>query len=196
MHLMPMPNRRSLLRRLFAPVIGRRRGFARDEDGAVAIEFAVLALPFFALIFAILETSLVFFAGQILDSAVQDASRKVRTGQAQTFDLAAFRGEICKGLYGLFDCTKLRIKVSAVSDYQSATVTNPIKPGCQSTGDPTECDWALAESFVAGAKNSIMLVQAYYKWPVMLNLPGFNFASQAGGTRLLAAVRVFSNEPF
>ncbi|WP_407649173.1 hypothetical protein [Devosia algicola] len=46
---------------------------------------------------AILETSLVFLSGQMLDSAVSDASRQIRTGQAvnATFNVADFRNLIC-----------------------------------------------------------------------------------------------------
>jgi hypothetical protein len=40
------------------------------------------------------------------------------------------------------------------------------------------------------------MVQAYYKWPVMLNFGGFNLQTAGDGTHLLSAVRVFSNEPF
>jgi Flp pilus assembly protein TadG len=195
-----MPKKRPWLRRLLVPVTGKRGGFARDEDGAVAIEFAVLALPFFALIFAILETSLVFFAGQILDSAVQDASRKIRTGQAQAMTVSSFRTEICNGLYGLFKCADLKVRVRPINSYDSSSTSigggSVIKSTCQATGDPADCDWTLTEEYNSGSGNSIILVEAYYKWPVMLNLPGFNLATQAGGTRLLAAVRVFSNEPF
>lgn len=185
------------LRRMFAPAIGRR-GFARNERGAVAVEFAILALPFFTLIFAILETSIVFLAGQILDSAVQDASRFIRTGQAQNSSWSAneFRTQVCDRLYGLFDCNNVKIKVSVVSNFASATVTNPIDPDCSLTSDPSDCNWTLTESYDDGAGSSVVLVQAHYKWPTVINLPGFNLATQAGNTRLLSAVRVFRNEPF
>src|SRR6185503_13859041 len=46
--------------------------FARRQDGAAAVEFGFVALPFFALLFAILETALVFFAGQSLEAAVSE----------------------------------------------------------------------------------------------------------------------------
>lgn len=182
---------------MLPPPIGRR-GFARNDRGAVAVEFAILALPFFTLIFAILETSIVFFAGQILDSAVQDASRFIRTGQAQnsSWGINEFRAQVCDRLYGLFDCDNVKIKVSVVSNFASATVTNPIDPDCSLTGDPSECDWTLTESYDDGTGSSVVLVQAYYKWPTVINLPGFNLATQAGNTRLLSAVRVFRNEPF
>jgi Flp pilus assembly protein TadG len=58
--------------------------FARHQDGAAAVEFALIAVSFLALLFAILETALVFFAGQTLESAASDAGRLIMTGQAQT----------------------------------------------------------------------------------------------------------------
>ena len=67
----------------------RRRGFARDDSGVTAIEFGLLALPFFSILGAILETSLVFLSGQVLESAVQDTSRLIRTGQAQVASVTA-----------------------------------------------------------------------------------------------------------
>jgi Flp pilus assembly protein TadG len=197
----PMHFRR-LLRRLFSPLIRGPRRFAQNERGAVAVEFAILALPFFTLIFAILETSIVFLAGQMLDSAVQDASRQVRTGQAQIadWDAADFQDAICDGLYGMFDCgagsTRMRVNVSIVSTFSSASVADPINPDCEPGGDEDDCSWTLAQSYDDGSGSSIVLVQAFYKWPTILNLPGFNLETQAGGNRLLSAVRVFRNEPF
>lgn len=190
---------RKIARRILRPFIGRR-GLARDEKGAVAIEFAILALPFFTLIFAILETSIVFLAGQILDSAVQDAARQIRTGQAQGagWNTDTFRQKVCDGLYGMFDCSaaKLKVRVSVVSSFSSATLTPPIDPDCSATSDEDECDWTIAQAFDGGLGSQVVLVQAYYKWPTIVNLPGFNLETQAGGTRLLSAIRVFVNEPF
>ena len=57
--------------------------FRRDEDGATAVEFGLIALPFIALMMATIEIALVFFAGQALETAVDTASRLIRTGQAQ-----------------------------------------------------------------------------------------------------------------
>ncbi len=186
-------------------MLGSRRGFARDEKGAVAVEFALLALPFFAIIFAILETSLVFFAGQILDSAVQDASRKVRTGQAQTaaevWEGEDFRAAVCDGLYSMFDCTKLGISVEVVSTFADAVIVTPVSEECaagivEEEEEEVDCDWTMEEEFLPGGGSEIVIVQAHYKWPTMIDLPGVNFATLGDGTRLLSAVRVFKNEPF
>jgi Flp pilus assembly protein TadG len=179
----------------------RWRAFCRDDEGATLIEFGILAIPFFTIIAAILETALIFLASQILDSAVQDASRSVRTGLAQSggFDEDLFRAEVCSGLYNLFDCTagdseRLRINVAVVGDFTSAAATYPLATGGGCTS--ASCPWALAGTYDDGDANSVVMVRAYYKWPTIVNLPGFNFATLPDGSRLLGATRVFKNEPF
>ena len=57
------------------------RRLVKREDGTVAIEFAFVAMPFFALLVATIETSLIFFAGQTLETAVADAGRMIMTLQ-------------------------------------------------------------------------------------------------------------------
>ena len=59
------------------------RRFVRANDGVTAVEFAIVATPFFALMFAIFETAFVFLGQQTLETAVANAARQVRTGQAQ-----------------------------------------------------------------------------------------------------------------
>jgi Flp pilus assembly protein TadG len=56
------------------------RRFVRQQDGSVAVEFSLVAIPFLGLTFAILETALVFFAGQTLETAVTDSARLIMTG--------------------------------------------------------------------------------------------------------------------
>ena len=189
-----------MLEWMLSPALRRAGRLARDESGATALEFAILALPFFTLVFAILETSLIFFSGQILDSATQDASRLVRTGQAQaaSFTVGNFRSAVCDRLYGLFDCNQLKINVAVVSDFTSATAPYPMQTGaeCTTSGSTTTCDWKLGDQFQPGEGGQVVLVQVYYKWPTVIKLPGFNFQDQPDGTRLLGAVRVFRNEPF
>lgn len=181
----------SLSRRVLGGLV--RRPFLRDQRGATAVEFGLLALPFFAIIGAILETSLVFLAGQVLDSAVGDASRQIRTGQAQQagFNTTKFEKLVCDELYGLFDCSKLYTSVTTINDFASATVSPPVDTSCS-----TSCTWTQPETFVPGQGSSTVLVQVYYKWPVILSIGGFDLANLGDRTRLLATVRVFRNEPF
>jgi Flp pilus assembly protein TadG len=175
---------------------------ARDESAATAVEFGILALPFFTIVFAILETAMVFLAGQVLDSAVNDSSRLIRTGQATLasgYTAAAYRNAICAGLYGMFDCTdpnKLKIKVTEIvagTFADAAPAPTPVNSTCQTTGN---CNLVITEAYQPGVGSSVVLVEAYYKWPTLVNLPMFNLATMPDGTRLLSAVRVFRNEPF
>jgi Flp pilus assembly protein TadG len=183
----------ALLRRIFGGTTKpSRRGFLRNDSGTTAIEFGILGIPFFALLAAILETSYVFLAGQILDTAVQDSARFIRTGQVQDYNLADFNAEICRGLYGLFDCSKLRINIEPVTSFSSATITSVLPTTCT----PSACDWALAEKFDPGGKSEVILVRVYYKWPTIVNLGGFNLSNTGANSRLLGSVRVFANEPF
>ncbi len=155
-----------------------------------AIEFAILAVPFFSLIGAILETALVFLASQVLDSAVDTSVRLIRTGQAQTSSMnaAGFRNVICDNLFGLFDCNGLQITVRSLTDFNAAAFSVPI--------DPVTGAWKSAETYNAGAGSGIEMVEVYYKWPTLLNFAGFNLANTPDNKRLLGAVRVFKNEPF
>ena len=96
-------------------------------------------MPFFAIIGAILETALVFLASQVLDSAVQDASRLIRTGQAQaaSFTIDDFRNSVCDKLFNLFTCSNLQIRVTTVTNFTSATTPpTPLDPN-----DPTNGRW-------------------------------------------------------
>lgn len=176
--------RRSFVQRLF------RRAFVREQSGAVAIEFALLALPFFLIIGAILETAVMFLSAQALDSAVENSVRLIRTGQAQTQAMTAtgFRSQICGYLYGLVDCAAVKIRVTKIASFGVANLTSPI--------DETTGAWTVTEAYDAGGGSDIILVEAYYKWPSILDLGPFDLSSTADGSHLFAAVRVFRNEPF
>src|SRR5471032_2889596 len=82
------------------------RRFRRNRRGTAVIEFALVAPVFFALLFAIIETALVFFAGQVLETITQDSARQILTGQAQTaaFTQADFKTLVCSKIPALFSC--------------------------------------------------------------------------------------------
>jgi Flp pilus assembly protein TadG len=188
-----MAQRPTFLRRLISPAVSRGHAFARDDRGVTAIEFGLLALPFFTIIFAILETTMVFFAAQILDSAVEDASRMVKTGQAQAsgYTIDNFRTLMCGYTFGIFDCSQIKIKVAKITNFSSTTTANTVQ-----TCTTTTCTWTVVEGFSAGIGRDVVQVFAYYRWPLLVNLPYFNLKNQPDNYRLLGATRVFRNEPF
>jgi Flp pilus assembly protein TadG len=137
------------------------RRFARREDGAAAVEFAIVAAPFLALMFAIMETALVFFASQTLETAVADSARLIMTGQAQTksYDAAAFKTAVCAKINGLFDCAGgLQIDVKTYSSFGSVDNSKPV-----------DANGNLKTNFgyQPGGPGDIVVVRLMYLWPSM-----------------------------
>ena len=88
----------------------------------------------------------------------------------------------------MFDCDEVKVKVSEIANFASATL-NPV-------ADITDGSWTLVETYEDGVGSSIILVEAYYKWPIVLNIFDFNLANLPDNTRMLSSVRLFRNEPF
>lgn len=174
----------------FAARVGLRR-FARARSGAAAVEFAFIAAPFLALMFAIMETAFVFFAGQTLEYAVAQSSRLILTGQAQTagFDQTAFKNAVCSNITALFDCAnKLYISVQNYSNFSSASTTPPYDGSGQL--DTSKMPYQ------PGNAGDIVVVSLYYQWPIYVSLLSDNLANQNGNKRLLVATAAFRNEPY
>ncbi|MCZ7660469.1 MAG: pilus assembly protein [Xanthobacteraceae bacterium] len=169
------------------------RRLARREDGAAAVEFGFVALPFFALLFAIIETSLVFLAGQSLETAAADSARLVLTGQAQSIPLSDFKTKACSKLKALFDCeANLRVDVRTYASFDAAAAGNGTSLIDPNTGK-------LIEDFVyqPGAASQIVVVRLIYPFPVLASqLLSFSLSDMADNKRLLVATVAFRNEPF
>jgi Flp pilus assembly protein TadG len=166
------------------------RRFVRQQEGAAAVEFALVAAPFLALTFAILETAMVFFAGQTLEAAAADSARLILTGQAQTqgFSKADFKTQVCNRIYGLFDCTNgIFIDVKNYSDFSSINTAPPVNNGQLNTGNMT---------YSPGGPGCITVVSLYYQWPIYVSMFSNKLDNLSGGFRLLQATSVFRNEPY
>lgn len=166
-------------------------GFGRKSDGAAAVEFALVVVPFFALMFAIIELALVFWAGQVLETATQDASRLIMTGQAQNknFDQTRFRQELCSRVLGLFNCNAgMLIDVRTSGAFASANLGKPaLKNGkVDDTGF----------QFQTGGPGDIVVVRVMYEWPLIMRTFGLDLADMPSGKRLLMSAVAFRNEPY
>src|SRR3954452_9195660 len=157
------------------------RRFVREKDGVVAVEFAMVAAPFLALMFAIMETALVFFASQTLETAVADSARLIMTGQAQSqsFSQAQFKDAVCAKIKGLFDCAGgLQIDVKTYTSFGSVDNSAPL-----------DANGNLKTNFgyQPGGPGDIVVVRLMYQWPVYASLLGFNLGDMAGNKRLIMA---------
>jgi len=166
------------------------RRLIRQQDGAAAIEFGLVAAPFLALVFAILETAIVFFAGQALETAAADSARLIMTGQAQSqgYDAAKFKEAVCGKIYGLFNCSAgLYVDVKNYASFANIPSGNPVSNGNLQTA---------GFGYAPGTAGDIVVVRLMYQWPVYVSLLGLNLADLNGGKRLLISTVAFRNEPF
>ncbi len=177
--------------RRFARLASLRR-FARDQGGSSAVEFALILVPFLALMFGIMQTALVFFADQTLETAVADSARLILTGQAQNQGLNAttFKNAVCARVYGLFNCQSgIYVNVQTYSTFGSITYTPPL----DSHGNLDTSGFG----YNPGGPGDIVVVQLYYQWPIYFTLMDFSsLSNMAGGNRLLVATAAFRNEPY
>jgi Flp pilus assembly protein TadG len=166
------------------------RGFARSQDGAAAIEFGLVAAPFLALLFAIMETAFVFFASQSLEYATAQSGRLVMTGQADLngWSQSGFKSQVCSYVVALFDCNnKLYVNVQKYSSFASSSTSAPLTNGQL---DTTRMNYQI------GVPGDIIIVQLYYQWPIYVSLFSNNLQNQNGNNRLLVATNAFRNEPY
>jgi Flp pilus assembly protein TadG len=167
-------------------------GFARREDGAAAVEFAIVAAPFIALVLATIQTALAFFAGQVLESAVADSSRQILTGSAQNagLDQAGFANVVCGKIQTLFNCSGLMIDVQTATSFSAANTAMPALT-FDGSGNVTNA-WA----YQPGNPGDIVVMRVMYQWPVVLGPLGLSLSNQANGNLLLMATATFKNEPY
>jgi Flp pilus assembly protein TadG len=171
MHTMPITRRR------------RWRAFLANQRGATAVEFALIAGPFLFLLVAIIQTFLVFFSQQLLETAVNQSSRVILTGQAQAQSMTQtqFTNLVCSNLPNFFNCNKVMVDVEVASSWSSANTGTPTLT-YDANGNVNN-----AWQYSPGNPGDIVIVKVMYLWPVFLG---------SGGTRLIMASAAFQNEAY
>jgi Flp pilus assembly protein TadG len=167
--------------------------FTRSRRGAAAVEFALVSIPFFALLFGIIEIGLIYFIATTLEAATNEAARQIRTGQLQSQGTpatqASFKTLVCNQMSWLgSNCTaNLAIQVQTFSSFQTITQPSPISNG---QIDQTKL------AFDMGGPGDIVLVQAFYQWTVLVPALDRIGTPLSGGKMLLTSTSVFRNEPY
>jgi len=185
------------------------RKFRNNDDGATAVEFALVSVPFLGLLFAIFETAFIFFATQGVEAAVNEAARAVMTGQVQydagITSAAQFKDQIIcnpvaprkRILPNFINCDKLILDVRRSNNFSSANMSRDFisNPG---------------ETFCTGSGGDIVVIRMVYPMPVYLSILGMTSMSSGsisvntsgqtkfgGGMKhMLMGTAAFRNEPF
>lgn len=171
--------------------VRRFRSLLADENAATAVEFGLVAAPFIALLVAIIQTFLVFFASQLLETVVSQSSRLILTGQVQSSNMtqSAFAQQVCSAVVILFNCNGLMIDVQTYNGFSAANTSVPTLT-FNSQGQVSNT-W----QFSPGTGGQIVVVRVMYQWPVFLGPLGFTLSNLPNGNRLIMASSAFQNEP-
>lgn len=172
------------------PLVAR---FARDRDGAVAIEFIALALPFSLLLFAILESSISFAGQQMLTNATDNVARQLRTGQIKAADLneTKLKNAICDQLKVIVaaGCPGLEVDLR-----QFPTFADAAKVRIKFTGD-NDID-TTGFAVTPGPSLSKNMLRVFYRWPVITDYMRKSMSGLKDGKTLHFATVTWQNEPF
>lgn len=178
----------------------------RSRDGSAAIEFAILVIPYFIVIFAILETFIAMTGEQLFVNATDTMARKLRTGQiANTVTAEDFRKQFCSEVSIMVTCDdkeskatpKLYIDLRQFNTFADIPKTLPLIK----TGDYYDLNTS-AFGFKPGGPGSINMLRVYYRWPVIVDLirPYLTKVRPADGSMpshfLIVATDAYRNENY
>ena len=178
---------------VLAPIYLRKlKSWAEDKRGIAAVEFAMIAIPFFFLIFGLLEICVIFIMSSVLEHGINEAARGIRTGQLQStadFERDDFEKVICAEIFDMFQCEgKIQIDVKTFDNFTSTSNPSPINGDGEL--DTTSFD------FDPGDANDIVVVRVFYEWELMTPILSAPLANLKDNKRLLQSTVVFRNEPF
>ena len=168
--------------------------FARADRGATAVEFALIAVPFFTLMFGLMELTMVLLASTTLESATESAARRIRTGEFQQSGAntkADFKTLVCNKMSWMqTQCSAdLFVDVQTFANFAAMAANTPVSG---SAFNPA------ATCFSAGEPTDIVLVRTYFRWRLftpLLNNALQNMGS-GSGMRLISSATAFRNEPY
>lgn len=189
------------------------RKLARSKDGAAAIEFAILAVPYFIIIFAIIETFVAFAAEQLVTNAVNTLGRQLRTGQityqlnrpTTDMDIGKFRKAFCDEVSIMIQCSEAEISTPSKLYIDARTFASfgaiPKSIPRVSTANFSDID-PTSFKFTPGGPSTINMLRAYYRWQVITDLvrPYITTIRPSDGSLpsdfLIVATTAFQNENY
>ncbi|MCB1838700.1 MAG: pilus assembly protein [Rhodospirillales bacterium] len=161
----------------------------KNEDAATAIEFSLVAIPFFMLCLGIMELSLMYASASLLEGATDSAARLIRTGQVQQTEgdpETMFRDAMCNFVNVLIDCNDVVIEVQTMDSYDDFASMAPV---FDSDGN------MVSQGFNAGGSNDRILIRVGYRYQMKTPLVGPLLNGPDGGTLFMSTI-VLQTEPY
>lgn len=178
-------------------LLGRLR---RDAQGSMALEFAMVSMPFLLFCFSIMGYGFYFFTATSLEYRVESAARLIRTGQAQTSGLTQtlFKKKICNldpldPSAKIFDCSKLNVHIQSATTWAAITPT-PCLSGGSLTAPAAASSAPVSGS--SGGAGQVVVVTVCYEWSLAQSMPFLMLSNMSSGSSIIQAVATFRTEPY
>lgn len=173
----------------------RLAALVRDRRGTTAVEFGLLAIPFFGLLGVIVQAGLLLLAQQTLDMTVGRAARLLRTGEFQdaangSDPATRLRTVLCGSTLILFRCDDLKLDLTRAASFSQAQVVPAY--------DSARKGWAsgFGSHFDCPAGDDVVSLRVAVPVLGPFNLLDFTGQPMAGGQRLLTSTAIFRAEPY
>lgn len=182
------PTAKPLSRKSQAGALGCTRGVA-------AVEFALVALPVFLLIAAIIEVSIFLIVQFELEAGVLDGARQIQLGAFRPGTTSSVvKTEICRKIRMIPNCTTaINVDVRSAPDFKSIGMPSVLSVG------PTTPGGTYTETYNIGDRGSAStLIATYDQRLIFARLVGGYFGNVAGltGFRRIYATSVFAIEQY
>jgi Flp pilus assembly protein TadG len=180
----------------------------RDADkGQAALQFAMIAPAFFLLLMGTIEAGVIFFAQSSLQNAVNDAARLIRTGQSACYSLdsdnncasmtsAQFRTYVCAEVSSVLQSCSLDSSGSSNMQFDVRAYSAGFTGVTNSSPLDAQRNLPTLTDFDTGNPCDVVLVRAFYAWPVFTPLLSFFLSNMNGSYHLLSTAAAFRNEPY
>ena len=166
--------------------------FRRSQQGATAVEFALIAPAFLAMLIAVLQTCVFVFAQQTLQNAAVQAGRLIMTGHIQNGNVtqSQFLNSICPMIRPLFNCNSLIIDVQSYTSFSGADTSTP-QLNYNGQGQVTN-SW----SYDPGTPGQVVIVRLIYQWSVVSGPLGFVLSNLPNNSAEMMGISAFRVEPY
>ncbi|MBL4871246.1 MAG: pilus assembly protein [Robiginitomaculum sp.] len=188
----------------------KRPNIIRDEQGTTAIEFAILGVPFLALLFGIVELAMIFFISSTTQHALESSAREIRTGEllGAGQGLAELKTNICTEMTTVGDCDNLRIDIVSTNTGKFTDLslaTSPTPTVCTGTAQEiSDCEDAAAAAapvmpadvWTCTSGGDVVMIRIQYVHTLSVPSALTKLANSTGNTRIISHTTAFKNEPF
>lgn len=170
----------------------KTRSRRQRREGAAAVEFGMVAAPFFFMLFAIMELGLIFVTDSVLENAVLETGRLVRTGEAWDSGMtgATFKEQLCQRM-SVFegDCgDRASVDVRVITQFRNPAPPDPLQ-------DPANFD-EDALMYQQADAGQLVLVRVWYRQPVFSPFLRQALVRTGDGNAMMVSTTSFRNEPF